>query len=186
MNRFINPINSLPPLDSLRNAHQTRTRQQAQTARDNTRLIRDDVSKQITRDDNPIQLRRALDHKHSRRVNQLVLVLQLWKLGFHHSFKRLPPQPARGKHIRLVQRPHLGIWFLRHGHFARHADDALDLMARVGFRVHSVAGAVVFGALAKVDSAGQFADDGEVDAAADGFFERRGGDERGRGEETGA
>lgn len=64
--------------------------------------------------------------------------------------------------------------------------DALNLRSAVGFRVHCEAAAVVLGALTKVDAAGEFADDIEIYAAGDGFFERGGGEEGGRGEEAGA
>ena len=64
--------------------------------------------------------------------------------------------------------------------------DALDLVAVVGLRVAGVAGAVVFCARAKVDSAGELADEGEAHVAADRLFERGDGDEGGGGEEAGA
>jgi len=60
-----------------------------------------------------------------------------------------------------------------------------NLIATVWLRVHCEAGTVVFGSVAKVDAAGEFANDVEVDAFADGFLERRFGDERGCGEEAG-
>ena len=54
----------------------------------------------------------------------------------------------------------------------------------VRFSVHGVAGAVVFSAIPKVYAASEFADDVKVDAAADGFFQGRSGDEGGGGEEA--
>lgn len=57
----------------------------------------------------------------------------------------------------------------------------------VGLGVAGVAFAgVVLGALTEVDAAGEFADDGEVCAAADVGFEGGGVDEGVRGEEAGA
>lgn len=63
---------------------------------------------------------------------------------------------------------------------------SLDLRPRVWFRVPRMSVAVVFFALAEVDAPGQFADDVEVDAAADVGFERRDVDEGVRGEVAGA
>ena len=183
MNRLVNPINPRLPI---RNSHQTRTRQESQTARNHAGLITDDISKQITRHHNPIQLRRLLDHNHRRTINKLVLPLQAGKLVPHDLLKRLAPQPTRRQHIRLIQtRDFRGRVFLQ-SQFSGKADHAHNLIPTVWLGIHCVAGAVVFGALAKVDAAGEFADDVEVNAGADGFFQGGGGDEGGCGEEAGA
>jgi len=61
-----------------------------------------------------------------------------------------------------------------------------NLIATVWLGVHGKPGSVVFGAIAKVNATSEFANDVEVDAFADGFFEWRFGDERRCGEETGS
>lgn len=183
VNRLINPINRPLPI---RNPTQTSTGQKPQRTRNNTSLVTNNIPKQVTRDDNPIQLLRILNHDHRRRVDQLMPDLQLRELLRHHLRHRLPPQPAGREHVGLVKTPHGERRVVLQSQVAREAGDALDLGPRVGFRVECVAGAVVFFALAKVDPAGEFADDVEVDAAAYVGAERGDVDERGGGEVAGA
>lgn len=71
------------------------------------------------------------------------------------------------------------------GHVGCETGDALDFGARVRLCVECVAVAVIFLAVAKVDAAGKFANDVEVDAAADVGAEGGAFDERGSGEVAG-
>ena len=64
--------------------------------------------------------------------------------------------------------------------------NTLNLSARIGLSVHSVPIAIVFLAVSKVDSAGQFTNDVEVDAAADVGLEGGDVDERRGGEAAGS
>ena len=170
---------------SVRYTAQTRARQQSQASRDDARLVADDVAKEIARHNDTVERPRVLDHQHGRAVNEVMANLQLRELLGKHLRHDLAPQP-RGRHdVRLVQAPHLLRRTRLQGQVSREAGDALNLRARIRLGVEGEAGPVILGALAKVDAAGQLADDGEVDALAHGLFERRGGDQRGRGEEAG-
>ena len=162
------------------NTTQTSTGQKTQRPRDNTSLVTNDITKQVTGDDNPVQLARVLNHNHSRRVNQLVPDLHLRELLSHHLRHNLPPQPTRREDVGLVQTPHGERRVVLQGQVCGETGDALDFGARVRLGVEGVAAAVVFLALAEVDTAGQFTDDVEVDAAADvgsqgGAFDEGGG-----------
>lgn len=168
MNRLINTIN---PTLTIRDTTQTSTRQQSQRTRNNTSLITDDITEQVTRDNNAVQLTGVLNHNHSRRINKLVLNLQLWELLRHDLGDGLPPQPTRSQHVGLIQTPHGERGVVLQSKVGREARDPLDLGARVRLRVHGVAAAVIFLAVTEVDSARQFADDVEVDALADGGFQ---------------
>ena len=162
------------------NTTQTSTRKKTQRPRDNTSLVTNDITKQVTGDDNPVQLARVLNHNHSRRVNQLVPDLHLRELLSHHLCHSLPPQPTRREDVSLVQTPHRERGVVLQSQVCGETGDALDFGARVRLGVEGVAAAVVFLALAEVDTAGQFTDDVEVDAAADvgsqgGAFDEGGG-----------
>ena len=102
MNRLIDAIDLDIPI---RNRTETRTRQQAQTPRNNARLVGDDVAKEITRQHDPVQRARILHHQHRRRVDELVAQRQGRKLVRHHSRHGLAPQPARRQHVGLVEAP---------------------------------------------------------------------------------
>lgn len=171
---------------SIRNTAQARTGQESQRAGDDARLITDDVTEQVASDNNTVKLPRLLDHDHGRGVNELVLDLELGELLGHDLRHGLPPQPARSEDVGLVQAPHGERGVVLHGKVSRETGDALDLRAGVRLRVHGEAAAVVLLALAEVDPAGQFADDVEVDAAADFGAERRAVDQRRGGEVAGA
>lgn len=164
MNRLINTINATLPIG---NTTQTSTRQQTQRTRDNTSLITNDITEQVTRNNNAVQLTGVLNHNHSSRVNQLVLNLQLRELLRHDLSDGLSPQTTRSQHIGLIQTPHGERGVVLQGKVCGEASDALDFGAGVGLRVHGVAAAVVFLAVSEVDSTRQFADDVEVDALAD-------------------
>lgn len=179
MDRFIDAIHLRHPI---RHPTQTCTGQQPKTPRYHARLVANDIPKQVTRHHDPVQRPWVLDHQHRRAINQLVPQLQLRELLRHHLAHHLPPQPARRQHVRLVQTPHLHRGLLAQRQVPGQARDALDLGPGVGFGVVGGAVAVVLLARAEVDPAGEFADDGEVDAAADGFLQGRDGDEGGRGE----
>lgn len=106
----------------------------------------------------------------------------LGELLLHNLRHNLAPQPARRKNIGLVQAPHGQGRVVLQGQVRGEAGDAFDLGARVRLRVHCETGSVVFLAVAEVDTSRQLADDVEVDAAADFFFEWGALDERGSGE----
>jgi hypothetical protein len=171
---------------SVGNAAQAGAGQEAKRAGDNARLITDDVAEQVAGDNNTIKLPRLLDHDHGRGVNELVLDLELGELFGHDLRHGLPPQPAGSEDVGLVQAPHGERGVVLQSQVAREPGDALDLRARVRLRVHGVAAAVVLLALAKVDAAGQFANDVEVDAAADFGPEWGAVDQRRGGEVAGA
>lgn len=109
---------------------------------------------------------------------------QLRELVAHHLGDDLPPKPARGEHVGLVETPDGRGRVARQGQVGSKPRDALDLGARVGLRVQRVAVAVVFLPLAEVDAARQLADDGEVRAPAHVGLERGVLDQRGRREEA--
>lgn len=111
--------------------------------------------------------------------------LHLRELLLHNLRDNLTPQPTRREHISLVQAPHGERWVVLQGHVRRETGNALDFGARVRLRVERVAIAVVFLAVAEVDTTSQFTDDVEVDAAADVSAERGAFDERGGGEVAG-
>ena len=162
------------------NTTQTSTGQKTQRPRDNTSLVTNDITKQVTGDDNPVQLARVLNHNHSRRVNQLMPDLHLRELLSHHLRHNLPPQPTRREDVGLVQTPHGERRVVLQGQVCGETGDALDFGARVRLGVEGVAAAVVFLSLAEVDTTGQFTDDVEVDATADvgsqgGAFDEGGG-----------
>lgn len=182
MNRLVDTVHLAL---SIGNATQTGTGKQAQRTRDNTGFITDNVTKQVTRDNNPIQFLRVLDHNHRRRVNQLMPDLHLRELLRHHLRHRLPPQPTRREHVGLVQAPHRQRGVMLQRHVGRETGDALDLGARVRLRVQRESVTVIFLALAEVDTTGEFTDDVEVDAAADVGAEGGALDQGGGGEVTG-
>jgi hypothetical protein len=165
-------INAVAPALAIRDAPQTGTGQQADAARNHRRLVADDVAEQVAREDNTIKRARVLDHDHGGAVDQLMAQLELRELLGKHLGHDLAPEAARGQHVGLVQAPDLGGRVARERQEPGEAGDALNLGARVGLRVEGVPGAVVLGALAKVDAARQLADHDEVGAAADVGFQR--------------
>lgn len=171
---------------AIRKTTQTGTGQQANAARNDTRLITDDVAKQVAGHDNAVKGPGALDHQHSGRVNQLVLQLQLRELVLEEIGDRLPPQTARSQHVGLVETPDLGRRVLSEGQEGRQTGDALDLGAAVGLRVHGEAlDAVVLDTVTKVDAARQLTHDDKVGATADLGLEGRAVDQRLGGEAAG-
>lgn len=183
MNRLIDTIDLGL---SVRNAAQACAGQESQRTRDNAGFITDDVTEQVASDNNTVKLSRLLDHDHGRGVNELVLHLELGELLGHDLRHGLPPQPARREDVGLVQAPHGKRGVVLQSEVGRKAGDTLDLRAGVRLRVHGEAAAVVLLAVAEVDAAGQFADDVEVDAAADFGAERGAVDQRRGGEVAGA
>lgn len=182
VNRLINTIAF--PL-AVRDPAQTRTREQTNTTGNHTRLVADNVAKEVTRDNDTIQRGGVLDHNHGRRVNELMFHLEVRKLLFKRLRHDFAPEAARRQHIGLVERPHLGV-AASPGQEPREPGHALHLGARVGLLVPRVPAAVVLVALAKVDAARELADNDKVGAAAHGRLERRGVDEGVRGKEAGA
>lgn len=171
MNRLVNTIALAL---AIREATQTGTRKQTNASWDDTRLIADDVTKQIARHDDAIQCPGALDHQHGCRVNQLVLKLQLGELLLEQFRDGLPPQTARGKHVGLVQTPNLCRRVLREGQEGRQAGDALNLGPGVGLGVHGIAlDAVILHTVTKVNAAGQLTHNNEVSTTAHVSLERR-------------
>lgn len=171
---------------AIRHSSQTGTGEQAQRTGDNTGFVRDDVSKQIARNHNSIQLTRVLDHEHSRRIDQMVAQLQLRELVGHDLCDNFPPQSAGCEHIGLVQTPHWQGGIILQREMACKTRDTLNLGARVRFRVESEAVAGVLLAVAKVDAACQLADDVEVDVTAYVGLERRDVDQRWCGKVAGS
>lgn len=170
---------------AVRDAAQARAGQQADAAGDDAGLVGDDVAKQVAGDDDAVEGGGLLDHDHGGAVDELVLdgeVGELLLKGLGHD---LAPQAAGGQDVGLVEGPDLLVATAA-GQEAGQAGDALNLGARVGLRVPGGAGAVVLLALAKVDAAGQLADNDKVGALADRGLEGRVVDEGVRGEEAGA
>ena len=183
MNRLINAIALAL---AVRNPAQTGTRQQADAPGDDRRLVADDVAKQVAGDNNTIQRARVLDHDHGRAVNKLMVDLQLRELLGKNLIDHLAPQPARGQHIGLVQTPDLARRVVREGQEATQPRNALNLGPAVGLGIHGKSGAVILGALAKVDTTSKLADDDKVGAAANLGLERRVVDEGFRRKAAGA
>lgn len=146
---------------------QTGARQQTKAAGDDAGLVADDITEQVARHDDTVQLAGALDHQHGGGVDELVLELQLGELVLEELGDSLPPQAAGGQDIGLVQTPDLGRGVLGQGEEGGQAGDALDLDLAVGLRVHGEAAAVILLAVAEVDAAGKLTDNDEVGAAAD-------------------
>lgn len=101
VNWLINPITSA----AIWNTTQTSTWQQANTTWNDTRLITDDISKQIARDNNTIQRSWVLNHQHGSTINEMMTDLQLRKLLRHQLRNSLPPQSRSRQDVRLIQRP---------------------------------------------------------------------------------
>lgn len=172
---------------AIRETTETGTGQQTNATGNDTGLVADDVAKQIAGHDDTVQRAWALDHQHGRRVDELVLELQLGELVLEQLRHRLAPQAARGQHIGLVEGPDLGGRVLGEGQEGRQTGDALNLGAAVGLRVHGEAlDAVVLLALAKVDAARQLADNDKVGTAAHVGLEGGAVDEGLGGEAAGA
>lgn len=182
VNRLVDTVNLALPIG---NTTQTGTRKQTQRTRDNTRLVTDNITKQVASNNNTIQLPRVLDHNHSRRVNKLVPNLHLRELLLENLRHNLTPQPTRRENIGLVQTPHGERRVVLQGHVGGETGDAFDFGARVRLCVQCVAVAVVFLAVAEVNTTSQFTDDVEVDAAADVGAEGGAFYERGSGEVAG-
>lgn len=152
--------------------------EKADGARDDGRLVGDDVTKQVASDNDAVQGTRVLDHQHGGRVDKVVANLQLRELVRHDLSHDLAPQTRRRQHVCLVERPDRERRVGLQGQVCGEAHDALDLGAGVRLGVPGVAVAGVLLALAEVQAAGQLADDVEVGAAADLGLERRDVDER--------
>ena len=123
--------------------------------------------------------------------------LQLGELPRHRLGDDAAPEARGGEHVGLVEAPHLARFAVlvgiggAEGERGGQAGDALDFLAGVGFAVlgpfvGAFGGWVGFLALAKVDAAGEFADDDEVGAGADFFLEGADLGEGGGGEGAGA
>lgn len=172
---------------AIRQTTQTGRGQQTNATGDDTGLIADDVTEQVARHDDAVEGTRALDHQHSRRVDQLVLQLQLGKLLLEQLGDGLAPQPARGQHVGLVQAPDLGRRVLGQSQECRQTRNTLNLGAAVGLGVEREAlDAVVLLALAEVDTTSQLTHDDEVSTAAHVGLEGRAVNEGIGGEAAGA
>lgn len=167
------------------NSAQASAGQETNATRDNTGLVTNDIAEKVAGDDNAVEAGGVLDHDHGRTVNELVLDLEVGEFLLERLGHDLAPQTAGGQNVSLVERPDL-LLATAAGEEASETGNALNLGARVGLHVPSGARAVVLLAVAKVDAAGQFADDDEVGAAADLGLEGRGVDEGVGGEEAGA
>lgn len=171
VNRLIDPINLRL---AIRNPRERGARQQPQAPRNHTRLVTDDIPKQITRHHNPIQRPRVLDHQHGRTINQLMLHLQLRELRVHHLLHHPPPQPTRRQHIRLIQAPQRQRRGPLHTQRPRQPRNPLNLRARVRLHIPRIVRRLRSRLLAlpKVDPPSQLPHDAEVDALAHGLLER--------------
>jgi hypothetical protein len=169
---------------SVGQCRQACTRQQTQASWNNTCFIRNDIAKQVACDNDSIQRRWILDHDHCRRIDQLMLILELWEFICHDVCDCLAPQSACRQYVGLVQTPHLCWRVLCQSQVGSQPRYALNLWTRIRLYIVCVSRSIIFLLLAKVKAARQFADNGEVGAFADGFFERRCGNERRSGEEA--
>ena len=88
MDRLVYPANSRL---AIRNPAQASTGQQSQTARDHTRLVADNIAKQVTGHNDAVQRARILHHQHSRRIDEVVAELQLRILLLHDLREHVPP-----------------------------------------------------------------------------------------------
>lgn len=177
-------VNAIAPALPIRNTTQTRTGAQANATRDNTRLVTNNITEQVTRDHNTVQAARVLDQDHSRAVDKLVLELELRELVLHGLSNDLTPQPTTREHIRLIQTPHRSRRVARKRSMRRHPCDPDDLLPRVQLRVPRHVPLPSLLPLPEVYASGQLADDGEVGAAHDLRFEGREVDEGVGGEEA--
>lgn len=168
------------------NTAQTGTGQKTQGAGDDTRLVADDIAKQVAGDNDTVQLARILNHEHGRRVNEVVTDRHLRELLGHNLSHDLAPQTAGREDVGLVQTPYGQRRVVLQGQVRSQAGDALNLGARVWLRVHGVSGPIVFLPLTEVDAAGQLTDDVEIDTAAHFSLQRRAVDQRWRGEVAGS
>lgn len=176
-------VDAVAPALAVGDSAQTSAGAETDAAGDDAGLVADNVAEEVAGDDDAVEAGGVLDHDHGGAVDELVVELELGKLLGHGLGDNLAPQAARGENVGLVQAPHGGGRVPRKGEVTRQAGDALDLGTGVGLGVHGVTGAVILGALAKVDAAGQLADDGEVGAAAHLGLEGRELDEGVGGEE---
>lgn len=78
---------------------QARAGQQADAAGDDAGLVRDNVAKQVARDDDAVEGGGVLDHNHGGAVDELVLDLEVRELLFKHLGHDLAPQAARGQEL---------------------------------------------------------------------------------------
>lgn len=170
-------VNTVALALAVGNAAQAGRREQADGAGDDRGLVRDDVAKEVAGDDDAVKGTGVLDEQHGGAVDELVLELKLGELLADDVGHSLAPEAAGGEHVGLVQRPDLGGRVLGQGEEAGESGDALDLGAAVGLGVAGVAGAVILGAVTKVDTTGKLTDDNEVSAAADLGLEGRAVDE---------
>lgn len=169
MNWFVDTV---APTLSIRDTTQTSTGQKSDATWDDTRLVADDISKQIARNHHTVESSWVLDHQHGRAVNQMMSKLQLRKFIRHDFCNDLPPQPTRRQHVCLVQTPHRKGRVLLERQMRSQPRNSLDLCPRVWLRVPRCSIPVVLLPLAKVDAPSQLADDVEVRAAADFRLER--------------
>jgi hypothetical protein len=72
-------------------ATQTGTRQQTQTSWDDTSLVANDVTEQVAGNNNTVQRSWVLDHKHSRRVDEVGARLEMRVLVLHDALEGFPP-----------------------------------------------------------------------------------------------
>jgi hypothetical protein len=158
------------------------TWQQTNATWDDTGLVADDVTEEVAGDDDTVQGSWVLDHQHGSGIDEVVTDLHLWELLGHDLGDHLSPQSRCGEHIGLVEGPDWKGWVVLEGEVRSETRDTLNLWARVWLGVPGGAVTIVLLSLAKVDATGQFADDVEVDIAADLGLERRDVDEGFRGE----
>lgn len=164
-------VDAVAPTLAVGNTAETRAGQETNAAGDDTRLVGDDVTEEVAREDDAVERARALDHHHGRRIDELVLDLELGELLLKHLGRDLSPQPARRQHVGLVKTPHRLV-ATRNGEETRKTRHTLNLWPAVGFRVHGLAIAVVLDAVAEVNATGQLTNHDKVGAAADLSLER--------------
>lgn len=110
------------------------------------------VAKEVLGEDDTVELPRVRDHDHRRRVDELVLELEVREFAGHELRNRLAPESRGGEDVGLVDREDREGRVLRLGDLAGDARDALDFRDGVDHVVPSDAFVVNLLALAEVDA----------------------------------
>lgn len=182
MNRLVDTIAARAIWDTA----QRRGREKTDGTGDDGCLVGDDVTEEVAGDNDTVERTRVLNHQHGCRVNEVVSELELRELLLHHLRHNLTPQPRRGKHVRLVERPHRQGWVGLHSQVTSKTGNALNLRAGVDLSIPGSSITCILLALTKVQTTRQLTDDVEVGATADIGLERGDLDERVGGEVAGA
>lgn len=182
MNRLVDTVDTALAIGD---TAQTGRREQTQRAGDDTSFVANDITKEVARDHDTVQLARVFDHQHSSRVNEVVTDADLGVFLLHDLGDNLTPETTGSEDIGLVQAPNGEGRVMLKSKVGSEADDTLDFDTGVGLSVHGVTRAVILLALAEVDTASQLTDDVEVNTAAHIGLEGRAVDQRGGGEVAG-